>query len=58
LIAESEIPPAEAAAFTGHTEAVWWRDYVQPRRDAQSRDEIVFKLTARGIGVGARLTNS
>jgi integrase len=51
LIAESGIPPAEAAALTGHTEAVWWRDYVQPRRDAQSRSEIVATLTARGIGV-------
>jgi hypothetical protein len=35
----------------GHDERVWWTHYVQPRRDAQSRREIVAKLTARGLGV-------
>lgn len=39
------------AALTGHTEAVWWKSYVQPRRDAESRRENIEKMTARGLGV-------
>jgi site-specific recombinase XerD len=35
FVAESGISPNEAAALTGHTEAVWWKSYVQPRRDAR-----------------------
>jgi hypothetical protein len=38
-------------ALTGHTEAVWWKSYVQPRRDAESRRENIEKMTARGLGV-------
>jgi integrase len=45
------IPPSEAAALTGHDERVRWKHYVQPRRDEQSRREIIAKLTARGLGV-------
>jgi integrase len=48
---DPSIPPSEAAALTGHDERVWWTHYVQPRRDAQARREIVAKLTARGLGV-------
>jgi hypothetical protein len=48
---DSEISPAEGAALTGHDEQTWWRNYVQPRRDAESRHGIVTRLTARGIGV-------
>jgi integrase len=48
---ESGIAPADAAALTGHDEQTWWRNYVQPRRDAESRQEIVDRLAERGIGV-------
>jgi hypothetical protein len=48
---DSEISPAEGAALTGHDEQTWWRNYVQPRRDAESRHGIVARLAARGIGV-------
>jgi integrase len=51
FMAESDVPPNEAAALTGHTEAVWWKCYVQPRRDAESRRENIQKMTARGLGV-------
>lgn len=51
FMAESDVPPNEAAALTGHTEAVWWKSYVQPRRDAESRRENIQKMTARGLGV-------
>jgi DNA-binding MarR family transcriptional regulator len=37
--------------LTGHDERVWWKHYVTPRRDEQSRREVVAKLTARGLGV-------
>jgi integrase len=61
FVAESDIPPNEAAALTGHDLQTWWNNYVQPRRDEQSRKEIVKKLTARGLGirreVDQRLTN-
>jgi integrase len=61
FVAESDIPPNEAAALTGHDLQTWWKNYVQPRRDEQSRKEIVKKLTARGLGirrgVDQRLTN-
>ena len=43
--------PIEGAALTGRDEQTWWRSYVQPRRDAESRHGIVSRLTARGIGV-------
>ena len=55
FIAESGIPPADAAALTGHDERVWWKHYVQPRLDEQSRREIVAKLTSRGLGVSAEV---
>ena len=45
------IPPVEAASLTGHDERVWWKHYVTPPRDEQSRREVVAKLTARGLGV-------
>jgi site-specific recombinase XerD len=48
---DSKISPVEGAALTGHDEQTWWRNYVQPRRDAESRHGIVSRLTARGIGV-------
>jgi site-specific recombinase XerD len=48
---DPEISPAEGAALTGHDEQTWWRSYVQPRRDAESRSAIVNRLSARGIGV-------
>ena len=48
---DSEIAPAEAAALTGHDELTWWRNYVQPRCDAESRRSIVDRLAERGIGV-------
>jgi integrase len=51
FVAEHGIPPAEAAALTGHDEAVWWKHYVQPRRDDQARREIVMRLTDRGLGI-------
>ena len=52
FVAESGISPNEAAAaLTGHTEAVWWKSYVQPRRDAQARRDNVAILAANGIGV-------
>jgi len=51
FVAESGIPPNEGAALTGHDEQTWWRSYVSPRRDAQSRRENVAKLTALGFGV-------
>jgi hypothetical protein len=51
FVAESDVAPNEAAALTGHTEAVWWKDYVQPRRDAESRRDTIAKLAARGLGV-------
>ena len=50
-MAESDVPPNEAAALTGHTEAVWWKSYVHPRRDAESRRENIQRMTARGLGV-------
>jgi site-specific recombinase XerC len=37
FVAESEIPPNEGAALTGHDLQSWWKNYVQPRRDRQSR---------------------
>ena len=51
FVAESGISPNEAAALTGHTEAVWWKSYVQPRRDARARRDNVAILAANGIGV-------
>jgi integrase len=51
FVAEGGTPPAEAASLTGHDEAVWWKHYVQPRRDEQARREIVTRLTDRGVGV-------
>ena len=48
---DSQISPVEGAALTGHDEQTWWRNYVQPRRDAESRHGIISRLTARGIGV-------
>jgi hypothetical protein len=51
FVAESGIPPNEGAALTGHDEQTWWRSYVSPRRDAQSRRENVAKLTALGFGL-------
>lgn len=51
FVAESDIAPNEAAALTGHDLQTWWKSYVQPRKDAQSRKEFVKKLTARGLGV-------
>ena len=45
------IAPADAAALTGHDEQTWWRNYVQPWRDAESRQGIVDRLAERGIGV-------
>jgi integrase len=48
FMAESEVPPDDAAALTGHTEAVGWKCYVQPRRDAESRRENIEKMTSRG----------
>lgn len=52
FVAEPGISPNEAAAaLTGHTEAVWWKSYVQPRRDAQARRDNVAILAANGIGV-------
>ena len=56
FVAESDIAPNEAAALTGHDLQTWWNNYVQPRRDAQSRKEFVDKLTARGLGFSRRLT--
>jgi hypothetical protein len=57
----SDIAPNEAAALTGHDLQTWWKSYVQPRKDEQSRKEFVKKLTARGLGVqpevDQRLTN-
>jgi len=61
FVAESGVPPNEGAALTGHDEMTWWRDYVQPRRDAQSRRDNIAALAANGIGIRAevdqRLTN-
>jgi site-specific recombinase XerC len=61
FVAESDIAPNEAAALTGHDLQTWWKNYVQPRKNAQSRKEFVRKLTARGLGVqpevDQRLTN-
>ena len=51
FVAESDIAPNEAAALAGHDIQTWWKTYVQPRRDTQSRKEFVEKLTARGLGV-------
>ena len=51
FVAESGIPPNEGAALTGHDERTWWRNYVQPRRDAESRRDSVEKLAAFGVGV-------
>jgi integrase len=62
LLAESDIAPNEAAALTGHDLQTWWKNYVQPRKDAQSRREFVETLTARGLGISPevdqRLTNT
>ena len=55
---DSEISPVEGAALTGHDEQTWWRNYVQPRRDAESRHGIVSRLTARGIGVRPEVDQS
>jgi integrase len=51
FVAESGIPPNEGAALAGHDEQTWWRNYVQPRRDAQARRDSIAKLTAFGVGV-------
>jgi integrase len=51
FVAESGIPPNEGAALTGHDLQTWWKNYVQPRRDRQSRADSVAKLTALGLGV-------
>lgn len=51
FVAESDVPSNEAAALTGHTEAVWWKSYAQPRRDAESRRENIQRMTARSLGV-------
>jgi len=49
------------AALTGHDLQTWWKSYVQPRRDRQSRSNAVEKLTVLGLGVlrevDQRLTN-
>jgi len=51
FVAESGIPPNEGAALTGQDLQTWWKNYVQPRRDRQSRADSVAKLTALGLGV-------
>ena len=51
FVAESGIPPNEGASLTGHDEQTWWRNYVQPRRDSQSRKDNIARLTAFGVGV-------
>jgi hypothetical protein len=48
-VVESDIPPNDGAALTGHDLQTWGKNYVQPRKDAQSRKEIVHKFTARGL---------
>jgi len=51
FMAESDVPPNEASGTHGTHRAVWWKSYVQPRRDAESRRENIEKMTARGLGV-------
>jgi len=51
FVAESAIATHEAAALTGHDKRVWWRHYLQPRRDEQTARDNVAKLVAVGLGM-------